>query len=336
MAQESATSLTGVDKASLFLLALGTEAAGLVMQQLSQDEVKAVGSNIARLGNVDPSMKDKVFKEFSARYRDGVAVPGNEYVRQVLESALGTSKAQDIVAEIFGDTSGQAFDWIKTAATPRLASCLRSERPQVIALILAYMPAARAAEVIAQLPEEIQGDVAYRLSSMQYVSPEIARAVDEVLETKLARESSTALKAVGGVDSLVAILNNADRSTESKILGYLDNVEADMAENVRQMLFTFDDIIKLDDQALQAILQETEQEDIRMAVKGATEPIKEAIFRNMSERAVEAMKEDLEMMGRVKVKDVEAAQRRIMAVVRRLDEDGTISVRGDNSEEFVQ
>ncbi len=335
MAQESATSLSGVDKASLFLLALGTEAAGTVMQQLSPDEVKTLGTNIAKLGNVDPSMKETVLKEFSDKYKDGVTVPGNEYVRQVLESALGSVKAQEIVAEIFGDTTGQPFDWVKNVATPRLAASLRNERPQVIALILAYMPPTRAAEVISQLPEQVQGDVGYRLSAMQSVSPDISQAVEEVLEAKLAREGSTAMRAVGGVNSLVAILNNSDRTTESKILGYLDSVEADMAESVRQMLFTFDDIVKLDDHALQAILQETEQEDVRLAIKGSTEEIKAAIFRNMSERAVEAMKEDLEMMGRVKVKDVEAAQRRIMAIVRRLDEEGTISIRSDNSEEFV-
>lgn len=334
MAQETAVSLSGIEKASLLLLALGAEAAGSVLQKLSPDDVKILGSNIAKFNNVDPSMKEHILQEFAVRHQGGVMMPGAEYVRQILESALGSSKAQDAIAEIFTDNSDQPFDWLKSVGTPRLAACLRGERPQVIALILAYLPAVRAADVISQLPEQVQGDVAYRLGYMQSVSPKIAEAVEEILETKLSREGNTALKAVGGVNSLVAILNNADRATEAKILDYLEAVEAGVAESVREMLFVFDDIAKLDDTALRAILQETEQEDVRLAMKGSIETIREAFFKNMSERAAEAMKEDLEMMGRVKVRDVEAAQRRVMAVVRRLDEAGTISIRSDN-EEFI-
>lgn len=334
MAQESAVSLSGVEKASLFLLALGTEAAGSVLQKLSQDEVKVLGSSIAKLNSVDASMKENVLQEFATRHRGGVGMPGADYARQILESALGAAKAEEIVGEIFSDSTGQPFDWLKSVGTPRLAACLRNERPQVIALILAYISPVRAADVISQLPEQVQGDVAYRLGYMQSVSPDIAEAVEEILEAKLSREGSTAMKAVGGVNSLVAILNNADRATESKILDYLETVEAGVAESVREMLFVFDDIAKLDDTALRSILQETEQEDVRLAMKGSTEAIREAFFKNMSERAAEAMKEDLEMMGRVKVRDVEAAQRRIMAVVRRLDDAGTISIRADD-EEFV-
>lgn len=334
MAQESSVSLSGVEKASLLLLALGTEAAGSVLQKLSPEDIKVLGSNIAKFNNVDPSMKENILQEFTTRHKGGVTMPGADYVRQILESALGSSKAQEVGAEIFTDTSGQPFGWLASVGTPRLASCLRSERPQVIALILAYLSPTRAADVISQLPEQMQGDVAYRLGYMQSVSPEIAEAVEEILEAKLSREGNTALKAVGGVNSLVAILNNADRATETKILDYLETVEAGVAESVREMLFVFEDMVKLDDQALRTILQESEQEDIRLSLKGSTEAIRQAFCKNMSERAAEAMKEDLEMMGRVKVRDVEAAQRRVMAVVRRLDEAGTISIRA-SGEEFV-
>lgn len=331
---QSAVSFSGVQKASLLLLALGTEAAGAVLQKLSPEEVKVLGSNIAKLNNVDASMKSSVFQEFTTKHKGGLSVPGADYVKQILESALGSAKAEEMATEIFMDDPDRPFDWLKTIPTPKLAACLRSERPQVIALILAYISPARAAEVISGLPEQIQGDVAYRLGYMQSVSPEIAEAVEEILQSKLSREGSTTLKAVGGVNSLVAILNNADRATEAKILEYLDTVEAGVADSVREMLFVFEDVAKLDDTALRAILQDADQEDVRLAMKGSTEAIREAFFKNMSERASEAMKEDLEMMGRVKVKEVEAAQRRIMAVVRRLDEAGTISIRADN-EEFV-
>ena len=335
MANESLISeLTGVEKASMLLVALGTEAASAVLQKLGPEEVKALGSHIAQLKNIEPSLKKHVIQEFTSRHEAGSIVLGEDYARQILESALGSAKAQDIVAEIHSDQRGQPFGWLKSVGTPRLATCLRNERPQVIALILAYLSPIRAADVISQLPEQIQGDVAYRLGYMQSVSPEIAITVEEVLETKLSREGSTDLKSVGGVHSLVAILNNADRATETKILEYLDTVEAGIAESVKEMLFVFEDIAKLDDQALRAIIQEAEQEDLRLALKGSPEPMRQAFFRNMSERAAEAMKEDLEMMGRVKVRDVESAQRRVMGVVRHLDETGAISIRTD-SEEFV-
>jgi flagellar motor switch protein FliG len=335
MAQEtSAEALSGVEKASLLLVALGTDGASSVLQRLSPEQVKSLGAQISKLRNVEPAVRDNVLREFASRHTTGLTVPAAEYAREILEQALGPAKAQDIVAEILTDSSGQPFDWLKSVGTPRLAACLRNERPQVIALVCAYLSPMRAADVISQLPEQVQGDVAYRLGYMQSVSPEIAEAVEDSLETKLSREGNTNLKAVGGVNSLVAILNNADRATETKIFDYLETIEAGVAESVREMLFVFDDIAKMDDQALQAIIQETEQEDLRLAIKGTTEPIRQAFFKNMSERAAEAMKEDLEMMGRVKVRDVEAAQRRVTAVVRRLDEAGTISIRSD-SEEFV-
>ena len=334
MAQQSTATLTGVQKASLLLLAVGQEAASSVLQKLSSEEVKLLSSNIAKMNNVDQETKASVLSEFATKHKGGFGLPGAEYVKQILENALGMTKAQELVSEIFLDSTNQPFTWLKVVNTGRLAATLRNERPQVIALILAYLSPSRAADVISQLPEQMQGDVAYRLGYMQSVSPEIALALEKVLESKLSREGSTALKAVGGINSLVAILNNADRATEAKILDYLENVEAEAAENVRQMLFTFDDIAKLDDQAVRVILQETEQEDIRLAMKGSPESMRAAFYKNMSERAAEAMKEDLEMMGRIKVKDVEAAQRRIVAVVRRLDEQGTISIRG-NEEEFV-
>lgn len=326
--------LSGMEKASLLLLAMGTESASSVLQKLSPEEVKVLGSSIARWNKVDASLKESVLNEFALRHKEGVILGGADYVRQILETALGPSKAEDYAAEILADTSDMPFGWLKSVGTPRLAQCLRNERPQIIALILAYIPPTRAADVISQLPEQIQGDVAYRLGYMQSVSPEIVEALEAVLESKLSREGTATLKAVGGVNSLVSILNNADRATETKILDYLETVESGVAESVREMLFVFEDIAKLDDVALRAILQESEQEDIRLAMKGSTESIRQAFFKNMSERAAEAMKEDLEMMGRVKIRDVEASQRRIMAVVRRLDDAGTISIRSDN-EEFV-
>lgn len=331
--ETSASGLTGIEKASLLLTSLGTEAASAILQRLSPKQVKALGQAISKLDKIDVAVKEKVLQEFQALHKTGPSITGADYAREILQQALG-NEAQDLVAEIITDQSGQPFEWLKNVGTPRLAATLSTERPQVIALVCAYLSANRAADVISQLPEQIQGDVAYRLSYMRPVAPEVSKVVEDVLETRLSREGTAHLRKIGGVNSLVAILNNADRATETKILDYLQKVEAGVAESVREMLFVFDDIAELDDHALQTIIQESEQDDIRLALKGSTQPVRQAFFKNMSERTAEAMKEDIEMMGRVKVRDVEAAQRRVMEVVRRLDEAGTISIRAD-SEEFV-
>jgi flagellar motor switch protein FliG len=186
--------------------------------------------------------------------------------------------------------------------------------------------------VISLLPPEMQGVVAHRLTTIRPVAPDLVSAIDEALRDRLSKERRGAMRAVGGLQSLVTILNNADKSTESKILEYLQKTEGKIAESVRQMMFVFEDVPKLDDRALQTIIRDLDQEDLRLSLKGASDELKEAFFRNMSERAVEVLKEDLEMMGAVKVRDVEGARRRILGVIHRLDEVGEISLRPDEDE----
>jgi len=325
--------MTGPEKAALLLVALGANAASTIMQQLSPDEMKALGSQIAQSKSVDSKSRESVLEEFAVRHKRGAAVSGLEYARQIIEQALGP-RAKEVLDEITSGSGGVPFDWLKSIGAPRLAAILHNERPQVTALVLVYLSPTRAADIIAMLPEHIQGDVAYRLSYMQSVSPEVAQIVEDVLESKLSRKGSTDLKAVGGVNSLVAILNNADRATENRILEYLEQVEEGVAQSVREMMFVFDDIAKLDDHSMRMIIQEASQDDMRTALKGAPETVRIAFYKNMSERAADAMKEDIEMMGRVKLRDVETAQRNVLAVVRKLDEDGTISMRSDG-EEFI-
>jgi flagellar motor switch protein FliG len=257
---------------------------------------------------------------------------GLDFAKELLEQSLGPDKAKEMMDDIAAGTGQRRFEWLKGSNASQLASCLQGERPQVIALILAHLPANQAADVIAQLPQEMQGAIAYRLTSMRPVAPEIVKAIDEKLKEKLAREGTGVLRSVGGLQSLVTILNNADRSTESKILEYLEQTGSGIAENVRQMMFVFEDIIKLNDRMLQLIIRELDQEDLRLSLKGASEEIKDAFFRNMSERAAEVLRDDLEMMGPVKLRDVEAARRRVVAVIHRLDEAGEISIRPDDEE----
>ncbi|MHB0913726.1 MAG: flagellar motor switch protein FliG [Armatimonadota bacterium] len=333
MTQEySVTQLSGIEKASLFLIALGSKTAGDVLQHLPPDIMQKLCAQIARHKSVDPLLQQQVLQDFNQLQHVSQAAGGVEYVQEILEQALGPTKAKEILGEITAGSGGRPFDWLKASGASRLANCLQNERPQIIALVLAHLSADKAADVIALLPEELQGKVAYRLTSMQPVAPEIVELVEEMLKSKLSMQETGDLKAVGGLQSLVTILNNSDRQTEGRILQFLEQEEEGMAEDVRQMMFVFEDIVNLDDRALQTIIRELDQEDIRLGLKGASEEIKALFFRNMSERAAEALKEDLEMMGAVKRRDVETAQRHVVLAIRRLDEAGTISLRQDEED----
>lgn len=323
--------LSGLEKASLLLVTLGTKTATGILQELPPEDVQRIAAQIARQGDVDPETRDQVIKEFDEQ-RKSISVGGIEYAKELLEEVLGASKAQEIIDEINAGSAGRPFDWLKSAGVAKLASYLENERPQVIALVLAHLTPGQAAEALTLLPEAVQGEVAYKLTSMQPVVPDVIRSIEETLRSKILREGSGDMKSVGGVHSLVSILNNSDRPTENKIIEFLAEAEAQLADSVRQMMFVFEDIAKLDERAIQLIIREAEQEDLRLSMKGAPSEIRDIIFKNMSERAAETLKEDLENMGPAKRRDVEAAQRRVVAVVRKLDESGEISLRADEEE----
>ena len=332
MTQEAAPiQLTGVERASLLLITLGSKTASNVMQHLTPEEATKLASQIAKQKKVDPVLQEQVVQEY-IQSRDADGVGGLGYAQELLEQALGPAKAKEVMSDITAGSGGRPFDWLKGMSASRVATSLLNERPQVISLVLAHLPGDRAAEVISQLPDSVQGKVAYRLTSMQPVAPEMVKAVEEVLRAKISKDATGDLKNVGGLQSLVAILNNADRTTEGKIMKYLEGTESAIAESVKSMMFVFEDTIKLDDRAIQIIIRELEQEDLRLSLKGAMQEIKDLFFRNMSERAAETLREDLEMMGPVRRKDVEAAQRRVVAVIRRLDEAGEISLREEDEE----
>lgn len=331
MAEPAATNLSGIEKASLLLIALGSKTAGTVLQQLDPQEVQALCTRIAMHKNVDPALQEAVLREVAQVEQAGNA-GGMDYAQELLEQSLGSSRAKEMMVDIAKATGARAFDFITTADIPRLALCLKNERPQVITLVLAHLTSDQAATALALLPEELQGRVAFRMTSMQPVASEVVRAIEEIIKQRMASDGGGDRRAVGGLQSLVSILNNADRSTENKILEFLQQTEATIADNVREMMFVFEDVVTLDDRSLQAVIREMEQDDLRLALKGATDEIKEAFFRNMSERASEALKEDLEMMGPVKRRDVEAAQRRVVSVIRRLEESGEINLRSDEED----
>jgi flagellar motor switch protein FliG len=326
MAESTAIHLSGIEKASLLLIALGSKTASGILQQLDPQEVQKLCTRIAMHKNVDPNLRDAVLREVALN-EQAQSSGGIDYAQELLEQSLGSSKAKEMMADIAKGSGARPFDWLTANNVSRLANCLKSERPQVITLVLAHLTSDQAAATLALLPEELQGKVAFRMTSMQPVAFEVVESIEEIVKQRMTTDGHGDRRAVGGLQSLVSILNNADRSTENKILEFLQQAESTVAENIREMMFVFEDIITLDDRSLQIVIRELEQDDLRLALKGATDEIKEAFFRNMSERAAEALKEDLEMMGPVKRRDVEAAQRRVVSVVRRLEESGDINLR---------
>ena len=324
--------LTGVEKASILLIAMGTKSAGEVLQHLSPDEVQRLCAHVAKQKSIEPNVQEIVVHEFAERQVLNRNAGGMAVAKELLEQVLGPKKAKEILDEIAAGSTGRPFEWLRGTNLTRLANVLQHERPQTITLTLANLPSDQAAEVMTLMPAEIQGDVAYRLTSMQPVAQEIVRIVDDVLRDKILRDDTGLRKAVGGLQSLVTIINSADRTTENTILRYLDEVEAKIAEDVRQMMFAFEDIITLDNKTMQTIIRDLEPEDLRLSLKGTSQEIRQSFLSNMSERAATTLTEDLELMGPVKAKDVEAARKRVISIVRRLEDDGEITLRPDAEE----
>lgn len=331
MPESAATRISGTEKAALLLMALGTETAAPVLQQLSPEEVQRLCDGIARSKDADPKLRSQVLREVavSEAARSG---GGLDFARELLEQSLGGSKARDMLAEIARATVAQPFEWVTEQDTSRLVPCLRNEREQVITLVLAHLPSDLAAAVLAQLPHDQQGKIAYRLTAMQPVDSEVVRIVEDMVKARMSSRDAGDRRSVGGLQSLVSILNSADRATENKILDFLHGSEAGIARSVREMMFVFEDVITLDDRSLQRVTRELEMDDLSLSLKGASEETKEEFFRNMSERAADALKEELETMGPAKRKDVEAAQRRVVSVVRRLEKSGDISLHPEQDD----
>lgn len=332
---DHAGSLSGAAKAAILLIALGTKLSSSVLQQLSPEEVERIAAEIVRQKKIRPELREKVLEECKLALTDRSAQGGQEYAQEVLSGVFGENKAKELLSRVSVGVSVSGIGRsLKTIPPRQLAALLQIERPQVIALVLAHLPSDHAAQVLSALPEQLQGEVALRLTTMRPTDPDVVNTVAQVISDKAAESESMGLAEVGGEDSVVRILSNVGRSTENRILEYLRKVDETIAEQIRNKMFVFDDILSLDDRSIQIILREVPQEDLRLALKGTPENVKEVFFRNMSQRAAETLREDLEAMGPVKLKDVEAAQNRIVAVARQLDEAGEISIR-KSSEDLV-
>lgn len=330
--------LTGHQKAAILLVALGSEISAKVFKHLRDDEIEQLTLEIARLPRVDAEERRQVMEEFQQMImaQEFIQQGGIEYAREVLEHALGPDKAVSVINRLISSLEVRPLDFIRKTDPNQLLNFIQNEHPQTIALILAYLPPENAAAILSQLPSEIQTEIIKRLSSMDRTSPEVLREVERVLEKKLASFTSSEYANVGGVQSVVDILNQTDRGTEKNILESLAEENPELVEEIKRRLFVFEDIINLDDRSLQRVLREVDISDLALALKGAAEEMKEKIFSNMPKRAAAMLKDELEFLGPVRVRDVEEAQQKIVNIVRQLEESGDIIVaRGGKGEAII-
>jgi len=327
------TGFTGRRRAAIFLVSLGPENAGPILKCMNPDDRDELMLEIAAVENVAPEIREAVLREFvaDAEEQSFLTDGGVDFVRQALTEALGAEGMQMAMSRLTGQIQVRPFQFLQRADASQVRNVLATEHPQTIALVLAHLPPETASQILTGLDTEMRTDVAMRIALMDRTMPETVHEIERVLERRLASAiGNQSFTTIGGVRSLVDMLNKVDRSSEKAIIGHLEEQNRELAEEVRNLMFVFEDIITLDDRAIQRILRDADSKDVTLALKGSADEVKEKILKNMSERASLSIREDLEFMGAVKRADVESAQQKVVAIIRRLEEEGEIMVgRGD-------
>jgi flagellar motor switch protein FliG len=330
--------MSGKRKAAVMIIALGPEKAGEIFKHLRQDEIDELILEIAALNGIESAERQDVLEEFWATHlaQDYIAEGGLEYAREILERAVGDAKAMEIINRLSSFVQVAPFEFLRRTDPSQITNFIQHEHPQTIALILAYLPAEIASHVLIGLPERMQSDVSMRIAVMDRTQPEVIRQVEDVMERKLASIINQDFTSAGGVRALVDMLNLVDRTTERHILESLDESSPELAEEVRKLMFVFEDILLLDDRSIQQLLKEVEAKDVALALKGTSEEVQEKVYSNMSQRAAAMMQEDISYMGPQRRRVIEEAQQKVVGVVRRLEEQGKIIIaRGGGDDELV-
>ena len=319
---------SGKRKVAVMLLAMGPELASRMLKQLSEQEIEAVTMEIANLNRVPQELRDEIAEEFLliSQAQRFMLEGGVDYAKEILEKTLGQHKAVEIMKRLKEQVKVKPFTFVRHADSKQLVNLISQEHPQTIALILSYLDPDQSASILSELPAEMRSDIARRIALMDRTSPEILKQVENVLRDKLSTIFQQDFTQAGGVDTVVDILNSADRGTEKLILEDLEKEDAELADEIRQRMFIFEDIISLDDASIQRVVREVDSKDLAKALKGSSEEVKERVYRNISKRAAEMLKEDLDFMGPVRLREVEEAQQRIVGIIRRLDEAGEIII----------
>ncbi len=329
--------LTGKEKAAIFLITIGSEVSSEVLKHLKEEEIEEISFELARADNVTADVRDEVLIEFQELMmaQNYIMSGGVDFAKDVLEKALGTQRAVDIINRLTASLQTKPFDFIRKTDPAHLVNFIQNEHPQTISLILSYLDPGKASYIMAALSTELQADIMRRIATMDRTSPEILREVERVLERKLSTLSTEDFTAAGGIDTVVAIINNADRTTERNIIEALEEDDPDLAEEIKKKMFVFEDIITLDDKSIQKVMREVDNNDLSKALKSVDAEVQDKIFKNMSKRAAQMLKDDMEFMGPIRLKDVEETQQKIVAVIRKLEEQGEIVVSRGGDDDFV-
>jgi flagellar motor switch protein FliG len=335
--KKGAKEYTGRQKAAIFLVTIGSELSAEIFKYLREDEIETLTFEIARLETIDAEQKDTILQEFQELMMANqfISTGGIDYARELLEKSLGSQKAIDIINRLTSSLQVRPFDFIRRTDPAHLLNFIQQEHPQTIALILAYLEPNKASVILQNLPHEVQSDVARRIATMDRTSPEVLREVERVLEKKLSTLSSEDYTAAGGVESIVEILNLVDRASEKQIIEALEDEDPELAEEIKKRMFVFEDIVMLDDRAIQKVMREVDSQELAKALKSVDTEVQDKIFRNMSKRAAGMLKEDMEYMGPVRLKDVEEAQQKIVSIIRHLEDTGEIVVARSGEDEMV-
>jgi flagellar motor switch protein FliG len=333
----SAASLTGRQKAAVLLISLGTERAANVLKHLSEREVESLSAEVAGLWRVRPETSAAVMGEIEERLASSDpatgGVGGPEFAREVLEQLVGAERAEEIIGSVTTKPEARPFEFLRRTPPEQVCAFLKDESPQTIALVVASVHSTLAARVLSELPPELQADVALRIATMSETNPDVIRDIEQGLRLKLANVVGQEFAAAGGVDALAEILNRAGRSTERNVVGAINDKDQQLAEEIRLRLFTFEDLVILQDRDLQLVLREVDQKDLQLALRGVEENVVEKILANMSQRGAEMLREDMAASAPQRKAVVEEAQGKVVAAVRRLEDAGALVIRRGAEEE---
>ena len=331
------TDLNGVQKAAILLITLGPDKAANVFKHLKEDEIEQLTLEIANTRSVSQSLKEEILDEFYevCLAQQYIAEGGIGYAKDLLEMALGSDKAMEVIGKLTASLQVRPFEFIRKIDASQILNFIQEEHPQTIALILSYLSTNQSSSIISQLPQDKQADVAKRIAQMDRTSPDVIKEVERVLERKLSSLANQDYTLAGGVDAIVEILNTVDRGTEKHIMETLEIDEPELADEIRKKMFVFEDILTLDDRSIQRVLREVDNNELAIALKSANEDVQNAIFNNLSKRLATMIREDMDFMGPVRMKDVEEAQQKIVNIIRKLEDSGEIVTSRGGGDELV-
>lgn len=331
------TDLSGKEKAAMLFIALGPEVSAQVLKHLRDDEIEELTLEIANINTVTPEDKKKIIDEFYQLCvaQEYISEGGIEYAREILEKALGTQRAIDIINSLTTSLQVKPFDFARKADPAQVLNFIQNEHPQTIALVLSYLKPEQSAAILSSLPQDKQVDVAKRVAKLNSASPEVIKEVERILEKKLSTLVSQDYTAAGGLQTIVDILNASDRGTEKNILDSLEIDDVELADEIKKRMFVFEDIVILDNRSIQRVLREVDNHDLALALKGSSEDVAKVLYTNMSKRMAEMIQEDIQYMGPVRLKDVEDAQQRIVNIIRTLEDAGEIIISRGGGDEII-